>query len=246
MSVEQEVSVEQEAPVDLGERADRLRYFLNELARERSQWGGIPLPLTDHRLVIEPNFPHAAELMSLGATTTATDPSPPPVGFQRRNTFWSVHRRAEVLVWSENGRIEWGIVPGPHHFEQDLASLGASDAWGMGQEANALELLHSLVCARAFKQYLLTGMFLETSPRSQLVYVFRRLKPTVALSARGDVVRILCTLCLHPIGYYAGSWAGAMCPTDDVIAHLMLMRGDEAFFWRCANQHPAFRPEAGL
>jgi hypothetical protein len=37
-----------------------------------------------------------------------------------------------------------------------------------------------------------------------------------------------------------------MCPTDDVIAHLALMRGDEAMFWRRCNQHPPYRPEAGL
>ena len=42
------------------------------------------------------------------------------------------------------------------------------------------------------------------------------------------------------------SWAGAMCPTDDVLAHLMLMRGDEAMFWRRANQHAAIDPLAGL
>src|SRR3546814_10910453 len=42
-----------------------------------------------------------------------------------------------------------------------------------------------------------------------------------------DEMRWLCALCLHPIGYYENSWAGAMCPTDDVIAHLMLMRRSE-------------------
>jgi hypothetical protein len=51
---------------------------------------------------------------------------------------------------------------------------------------------------------------------------------------------------MHPIAYYHGSWAGAMCPTDDVIAHLSLMRGDEAMFWKRSTQHPAYRPEAGL
>jgi hypothetical protein len=37
-----------------------------------------------------------------------------------------------------------------------------------------------------------------------------------------------------------------MCPTDDVIAHLMLMRGDEALLWRKANQHPSWVPESGI
>jgi hypothetical protein len=46
--------------------------------------------------------------------------------------------------------------------------------------------------------------------------------------------------------YYAGSWGGAMCPTDDVIAHLTLMRGDEPMFWRRSNQHHPKRHESGL
>jgi hypothetical protein len=89
-------------------------------------------------------------------------------------------------------------------------------------------------------------MFLERSQRSGIMYLFRRLKPTVAINTNGEDCRVMCTLCMHPIAYYQGSWAGAMCPTDDVVAHLMLMRGDEPMFWRRSNQHPAYRPEAGL
>lgn len=37
-----------------------------------------------------------------------------------------------------------------------------------------------------------------------------------------------------------------MVPTDDVIAHLLLMRGDERLFWRRANQHHPLDPESGL
>jgi hypothetical protein len=93
----------------------------------------------------------------------------------------------------------------------------------------------------------LTGMFLETSKRSAVTYLFRRLRPTVAIGRNKDGGgNIMAALCLHPIAYYAGSWAGAMCPTDDVLAHYCLMRGDEKMFWRRANQHAAFRPEAGL
>jgi hypothetical protein len=104
---------------------------------------------------------------------------------------------------------------------------------------------------RQMKQYVLTGMFMETSRRSGLAYIFRRLKPTVVLapSDRSDdskPLRILACLCMHPIAYYAGSWAGGMCPTDDVIAHLSLMRGDEHMLWRRSNQHPPYLPEAGL
>lgn len=68
----------------------------------------------------------------------------------------------------------------------------------------------------------------------------------MAISTRTSEARILCALCLHPIAYYSKSWAGAMTPTDDVCAHLMMMRSDEHLFWRRANQHAPWRPEAGL
>jgi hypothetical protein len=51
---------------------------------------------------------------------------------------------------------------------------------------------------------------------------------------------------MHPLGYYGRSWAGCMVPTDDVIAHLLFMRGDEARFWGQCNHHEPWRPEAGL
>lgn len=94
----------------------------------------------------------------------------------------------------------------------------------------------------------MTGMFGEFSPRSKLTYIFRRLRPTVVLDTRSDPesVRVRCCLCMHPIAYYEDTFAGAMTPTDDVIAHLMLMRGDEPMLWRRSNQHPAWHPNAGL
>lgn len=140
--------------------------------------------------------------------------------------------------------------PAFHHIAMDLQTLGCADVWGIEQETNALALLQSMLRPRSFRQYLLTGMFLETSQRSGVTYLFRRLKPTVACAPdrkRGnDGMRVLACLCMHPIAYYAGSWAGAMCPTDDVVAHLSLMRADEHMFWKRCNQHPPYRPEAGL
>lgn len=201
------------------------------------------MPIQGYGLVVEPRYPKAAELMAMfrdGDGGSISD------GWSARNTFYSKRLASDVVVMAKDGRVEYGVVPAVHHLNQDLQTLGASVAWGIEQESAALQLLGTLIAPHAFKQYLLTGMFLETSKRSRITYVFRRLKPTVALRAQKEPVRILCALCLHPIAHYEGSWAGAMCPTDDVIAHLSLMRGDEAMFWRRANQHPAHRPEAGL
>lgn len=220
----------------------QLRNGLRRLAGERDHWAGIPMPLDYHSLVIEPTFPNAAALECLGKPPAENVPADTVI----RNRFWSRHKRCDVVIYEERGKLNWGTIPGAHHFDYDLETLGASIAWGIEQEARAVNTLGTMLRHHAFKKYLMTGMFLETSARSGVTYAFRKLRPTVALSFKGETTHILCTLCLHPIGYYAGSWAGAMCPTDDVIAHLSLMRGDEPMFWRRANQHGAHRPESGL
>ena len=220
-----------------------LRHVLAAIAAEKDEWAGIPMPLTDQPIVIEKTYPRAEELAQIGQKPPEADDW---AGVEKRGAWWSTHKRGEIRIWRDQGKLQWGYRAGVNHFEHDLRTLGCSDAWGIAQEKNALQLLATLVPHRTFRQYLLCGMFLETSARSQITYVFRRSRPTVAVSSRTGSLRILCTLCLHPIAYYAGSWAGAMCPTDDLIAHLVLMRGDEHLYWRRSNQHPAYRPEAGL
>lgn len=218
-----------------------LRNKLREVARAKSEWAGIPMPLTDERLVIEPRYPFAA----LGASKEDDEPR----DWKVRNVFWSSWRRCDVVIFEEaDGRITRSYIPGVHSLQKQLRTLGCSEAWGIEQESKAVHTLGTLVSHRQFKQYMLTGSFVESSKRSGLMYMFRRLRPTavIAQDFKRDTTKVRCTLCLHPIGYYEDSWAGSMCPTDDVIAHLMMMRGDEPMFWRKANQHPPHRPEAGL
>ncbi len=57
---------------------------------------------------------------------------------------------------------------------------------------------------------------------------------------------VLCALCLHPIGYYGDTWAGVMCPTDEVILYLLMKRGSEEKYWANANQHPVGHSAAGF
>ena len=220
-----------------------LRNGLRTLANDREEWAGYPLPLGDgYPLVVEPTYPRAEQIMAIGRKP----PEEIPEGTKIRNTFWSWRWRTEVVIWEENGKIEWGPLGTSNQLGMLLNTLGASDAWGIEQEAAAVQTLGTLIRHRQFKQYLQTGMFMERSPRSHVSYLFRRLRPTIAISSNSGTAKALCALCLHPIGYYDGSWAGAMTPTDDVIAHLSLMRGDEAMLWRRANQHPSYRKEAGI
>lgn len=205
------------------------------------------MPLEDERLIVEPTYPNAEAFMAMGAGREAEKDDD---GWRLRNKWYSLHHRCDILIMENDGKVDWGKLPAFHHIGHDLSTLGCSDAWGIEQEGRAIELLGTMLRHRQFKQYLMTGMFLETSQRSGVTYLFRRLKPTVAIAAHGKSrngePRILAALCMHPIAYYANSWAGAMCPTDDVIAHVAMMRGDEHMFWKRCNQHPPYRPEAGL
>ncbi len=218
------------------------RNKLRALARFAGEWAGIPMPLEDAPLVVEPKYRAAAAL-----TSAPAEPPREDHGCTLRNRFYLTSKRYEILVWSEpDGRIEWGIESNIHSFPLAMHTMAASSAWGIEQESYALQTLAELLPHHAFKKYLLTGMFVERSKRSGVYYFFRRLKPTVAASGATGEMKILAALCMHPIAYYQGTWAGAMAPTDDVIAHLMLMRGDESMYWRRCNQHPAWRKEAGL
>jgi len=231
------------------ESFDSLATTLNQLralALHADLWAGIPLPLEGTELVIEPKYALANFLNSTSSADAAVEEAnEKPV--KVRNTFYSVHKRSDIVMFSdEDGRVKGALVPKAHHARIDIETMGASDAWGIEQEANALQTLAGMVKHHQFKKYLLAGSFLESSERSRVTYWFRKLKPTIALAEHKGEMKILAALCMHPIAYYSCTWAGAMCPTDDVIAHLSLMRGDEALYWRRCNQHKAHRPEAGL
>jgi hypothetical protein len=236
--------------IKLLERFDgmaELRNGLRKMAADRHEWAGIPMPMEGDNLVIEPTYPNAERLMAIGRKEPDVEIDPT---FKVRNIFWSWRWRRNVTIWELQGKIYKTVEIDANPTALLLQTLHASDAWGIEQEKNAIDTLGSLLRHRPFKQYLLTGMFMEKSERSGVHYLFRRLRPTLAITMKGrkgtSEPRVLAALCMHPIGYYEGSWAGAMTPTDDVIAHLMLMRADEHLFWRRANQHPVWVPQAGL
>lgn len=215
------------------------RSFLRLLSEKAEEWAGIPLALEGEELIVEPSYPFASIFKPKRDTE--------PVDYKVRNTFYSRRHRCDVVIFEEaDGRITHGLLPRGNSIAQAVRTLGCSAAWGIEQESNALQLLATLLPHHAFKHYLLTGTFLERSRRSGVMYLFRKLRPTVAFSMRGEEVKFLAALCLHPIAYYQDSWAGAMCPSDDICAHLQLMRGDEHLFWRRAVQHAAHEPEAGI
>lgn len=163
---------------------------------------------------------------------------------------WHCHQRGiNVFVYRLGKRaqvlFEPASTPGCR-FDMQFNTLLATDAWDMEAELQAQATLAKLISDSAYRRYILCGMFLERSQRSGVYYLFRKLRPTLAVRLRGNDARLLSALCLHPVGYYMNSFAGTLVPTDDVIAHLLMMRGDERKFWAKANQHPLDLPQSGL
>ncbi len=243
-----------------------LSVAINQLVTERdSEWAGVPMVLPGTGLVLEDRHPWAGKIADL---QRIVDGDVGPLGVPREHPsgadasmLWREvnhwHGRTKsgltgdiVIMRHADGRTRWGIDPDIMRRNQFqlFGPFEALDAWNLQTECAAMARLETLLTPRMFMCYLLTGQFLETSKRSGLTYVFRRLKPTVVLTPHKDPdqIRILTSLCLHPLGFYLGSRCGAMCPSDDIIAHLIMMRADEAKFWQRANQHPPSRPEAGL
>lgn len=231
---------------------ERIREKIIEIGAENGHWAGYPLPSHFAKLVTKPKdeiyrnlngstFDDAADVLG--------DPS--LEGCEIVNSWVDKKSTLRVFIIKyPSGKIGHAFALGNnatrrHKFALD--TLGASQAWSVRAEFTALARLKTLITPVAFRYYVLTNSFIETSPRSKIIYMFRKCRPTVAIGRVDDGnTKILAALCLHPIGYYENTFAGSMVPTDDVIAHLLMMRGDEHKFWAHANQHTPDMAEAGI
>jgi hypothetical protein len=228
------------------------------LAKERIQgqdWSGIPMPVVGLDLILEPRYRHQgmAEFRwkecydeEGNRHEFPQEPAPAASDYTKTNSWWSERLKLTIyILTNKEGRAHCRIKP-MEKLSFTLMTLEAAAAWPVDAERKAQQKLSSLIPQDQFEMYQLTGHFAEVSQRSQVTYLFRRGRPTIAMREHGEHLLALCALCLHPIGYYADTWAGVMCPTDEVIAHLLMMRGCEAKFWANANQHPLEHPAAGL
>lgn len=146
-----------------------LRNAVRDIAARRGDWAGIPMPLEGLPLVVEPKWPDAEEFMKIGMPEEKPGDAE---GCKFRNSFIIRSKQQEVYIWEEDGKINWGRLTTANRLSMDMSVLGAADAWGIEQEHNALMLLCDLILHRQFKQYFLTGCFLEQSKRSGVHYFF--------------------------------------------------------------------------
>lgn len=232
-----------------------MRSMINTIAMQRGEYGGYPLPDDEIPITLEPSHP-LTKLQGMAINKTepsqqALDRAAELFGFDENNervvivNNWMCSRTGkEVFLYhfvGQPNKVKAAVLPrstATRRLEMLLKTMGTSLNWSVSAEETALEKLRTIVTPAAYRYYVLTGMFIETSKRSGVTYLFHRLRPTLAFRHQPDgTIKVLAALCGHPIGYYDGSFSGAMVPTDDVIAHVILMRGDEHLFWRKCNQH---------
>lgn len=228
---------------------------LQTMLFERGIYAGVPMPIAGSPFVLEDRHPHKTELEVL----SREDPDAEPRSCSDAdvdescalvNRWYSYRHQGFVHLVKSHGKLESFIEPtGPgRRLNLILETLGAARAWDIKAEGRALERLSKMTNDWQFRAYLLTGSFLETSKRSHVTYLFRKVRPTLALrpEPKTKMMHVIASLCLHPVGWRDGSFAGAMVPSDDVIAHLVLMRGREEKFWARANQHSVWEAESGV
>lgn len=232
---------------------DEFRASILELSDLSGEYAGVPVPVEGMGLVIAEGYRFAEAFQ----VEPKTDDD-----VVVRNSWplrWKGLRvGARVYVIEHEGRIRAYVKP---YYRSSAAatmlvhSMRATLAYDLYAEQVARDKLADMIAPHLMAAYLTVGAFIETSERSGLTYVLRMGRPTVVLAGdRTDPdakLRVLTTLCMHPIGYYVdesgdGSMAGAMVPTDDVISHLLFIRADEAGYWRVANQHHPESAEAAL
>ena len=228
---------------------------VQQIAARRGEWAGMPMPVEGTSMTIHPSYPFADALsktfMAKPSYRECHDPEVDDTAYLVNE--WHSYRDGKVLmIWRDKTGFHFSHSSRQNSGPMIIETIGAARAWDFDAELRAQETLKRHLTEWAYQAYIMTGSFLESSKKSGVVYLFRRLRPTIALTAnpgfsgKDGGMRILCTLCAHPVGYYNGSWAGALVPTDDVISHLLMMRSDEHYFWRVCNQHPAWAPESGL
>lgn len=225
------------------------KVIIGLVGEEDAQLFGCPMPSlsdTKHPLVVAKGVKNRERFESLGREVF------PDTDDTKYINSWNVMGHEVVVFRDKQGLGALRIPYGHYRLTNLISSLVLRfGAVTWEAEVTAMERLATHVSDPQYKSYILSGAFIETSKRSGVKYVFRKNAPTLALRETnkcpgGDGMKCLAALCLHPMAYYKGTSAGSMAPTDEVIAHLTMMRGDEHFYWRKANQHRNWDPRSGV
>lgn len=229
----------------------QLRWMMGKVCEDRGWHHGCPMPSgtnQTNRLIVAKGAPLHEE--GGGVVDFSRQPRVHVCSTKdvdedavREVNSWSP-RPTEVRVFRDS-RGSYGLRLPKEHLRLKvlmdtlITRAGSLDA---ETEITAMMSLRQKINDNQWESYILCGAFPETSTRSGVTYVIRKGLPTIAIKEKvnedGTASRhFLASLCLHPLGYYEHTFAGCQPPTDDAIAHLMLIRADEHRFWKKAGQH---------
>lgn len=158
-------------------------------------------------------------------------------------------REISVIEAADGTRMAWWKYDAGNRLRKLMNGLAVRNETRLTAETElrALESLKARITENQFRTYVLNDCFTEHSKRSDLYYLFRKGKPTLAMSFHNVTEgRCLAALCMHPYGYYPGTHAGVMAPTDEVIAALLMFRTDEHMFWKKSGQWRSSDPRSGI
>lgn len=227
---------------------------MNEIAQQHGCEYGIPIPSASdvNRPMVLARGASLSRIPLNYATAFAEELAGERIAV--RNS-WSMLGDKEICV------IETGEGPmAMPRYHAGIRLRKLMDGLGLRQgsqqtaaaEMRAIESLKERIGPHRWEMYILCGAFVEKSPRSDVHYIFRKGLPTIAFTFHsgygGDYSKgkVLACLCLHPFGYYLGSHVGLMVPTDEVICHLLMMRGDEHGYWKACGQWSASDSRSGI
>lgn len=235
---------------------DEIQNHLNEVARTKYgiEYGVTLPPINDiHRKMILGRGVPLRHLVNDDRTEFEGELLRQNINLRTRNSWNMLGDQTIVVIETEEGPM---ALPRYHAGTRLRKMMDAMDLRFNSQqtaeaEFRAMDSLKKRINNNQWESYVLNGIFPELSKRSDIHYFFRKGYPTLATSFHSGVKdnsqgRVLAALCLHPMGYYDGSHVGVMCPTDEVICALLMMRGDEYGFWKNSGQWSAVDPRSGL
>lgn len=175
------------------------------------------------------------------------------------NASWEISRPwkgsyGRVFIIKSTTTKKFRVFFFPHHPSADRLSMvmETMDRRGLyslrQSEEQAQKRLFKEISDYQRNQYV-TGDFILERGRSGVGYFIRKNRPTIAMRSSAQANECdspLCALCLHPVAYYTTTWAGVLPPSDEVLTHLLMIRDDEHFYWRKANQIPLDRVNSGV
>jgi hypothetical protein len=150
-----------------------LREGLRRIAADRGDWAGIPMPMSDTPLVIEPSYPKAAELMAIGRNAEPEEP-----GWTKVNEWYSRRRRQSVLIGRDPaGKLHWGYSAEHPHW-------GIAYSGGKDSSATLTLIMHLIKSGQIAAPRSLTVYYADT--RMELLPLAIAAQDVMALGTRPE------------------------------------------------------------